>query len=354
MRSMNLFAVISVAMMLFLASGCTKLKEDLPTPQNGTAHVHPNGWTDSLSPNFHLKAIEKSGWDLLACRKCHGGQYTGGIVQVSCMECHVPSDLPVPGTSTGNIHPAGWTDSTSADFHGKWIGLNGWDLQPCRKCHGGDYTGGITGVACTKCHTGASGPENCTTCHGGENIAPPKDLAGNMSESSPGVGAHQAHLVEGEISSVISCLECHSVPESFSSSGHIDMTNSGTQVIFNGILAKTPTGNIVPNPDFNTSTLRCQNTYCHGNFTNGNQTNAPLWNDTTGAQAACGTCHGDVTQTDPALRARPKSSANGGTHPQSTACWACHREVIDRNLNFIDKSKHINGVIDVVHTEDGN
>jgi predicted CxxxxCH...CXXCH cytochrome family protein len=346
-------AGLGFILVLFI-SGCTNLKEDLPTPQNGAVQVHPSGWVDSLSPNFHLKAIEKSGWNLLACRKCHGAQYTGGIVNVSCMECHVPSDLPSPGTSAGNIHPNGWTDSTSADFHGKWISITGWDMHPCQKCHGKDYAGGITNVSCTKCHTNSDGPENCTTCHGGENIAPPKDLSGSMSESSPGVGAHQAHLVEGGISPVIACAECHSVPESFSSAGHIDPTNAGAQVVFNGGLAATPTGDIVPNPAFNPNTLRCENTYCHGNFTNGNRTNAPLWNDTGGTQAACGTCHGDVTQSDPALRARPKSAANGGTHPQSTNCLACHRDEIDKNLNFTDKSKHMNGVIDVVHSEDGN
>jgi predicted CxxxxCH...CXXCH cytochrome family protein len=350
----NMFIGASLGILLILfVSGCTNLKEDLPTPQNGTVQVHPKGWINSMSPNFHLNAIEKSGWDLLACRKCHGAQYTGGIVNVSCMKCHVPSDLPTTGTSTGNIHPVGWTDSTSVNFHGKWIGDAGWNMSSCQKCHGKDYAGGITNVACTKCHTKSGGPENCTTCHGGENIAPPKDLSGNMSASSPGVGAHQAHLVEGEISSVISCTECHAVPESFSSAGHIDSARTGALVAFNGMLATTPTGDIVPKPKFNSSTLRCQNTYCHGNFTNGNTTNAPLWNDTTGAQAACGTCHGDITQSDPGLRARPKSSANGGTHPQSTNCMACHRNEIDKNLNFTDKSKHINGVIDVVHTKDG-
>jgi predicted CxxxxCH...CXXCH cytochrome family protein len=352
-KNMSIAASLALVL-LFFVSGCTNLKEDLPTPQAGKVQIHPSGWTNNQSPNFHLNAIEKSGWDLLACRKCHGAQYTGGIVQVSCMECHVPSDLPSPGNGTGNVHPDGWTDNTSANFHGKWIGATGWDMQPCRKCHGSDYEGGITEVSCTECHTETDGPENCTTCHGGENIAPPKDLTGSDSPGSPGVGAHQAHLVEGEISSLIACSQCHAIPEMFSSTGHIDLTNSGAQVVFNDSLANTPTEGVVPRPVFNASSLRCENTYCHGDFKNGNRTNAPLWNDITGTQAACGTCHGDITQSDPALRARPKSSANGGTHPQSTACFACHRDVIDRNLNFIDKSKHINGKIDVVHTKDAD
>ena len=61
-------------------------------------------------------------------------------------------------------------------------------------------------------------------------------------------------------------------------------------------------------------TLSCANTYCHGNIKNGNSEFAPVWNDVTNTQAACGTCHG---------------------------------QVVDANLRIIDKSKHINGRLEI-------
>ncbi len=46
------------------------------------------------------------------------------------------------------------------------------------------------------CHTKPAGPENCTTCHGSTNAAPPKDLSNNTSnDRTRQSGAHQVHLV---------------------------------------------------------------------------------------------------------------------------------------------------------------
>lgn len=42
------------------------------------------------------------------------------------------------------------------------------EIANCRKCHGDDYGGGGVGVSCATagCHTEPGGPEACTTCHG--------------------------------------------------------------------------------------------------------------------------------------------------------------------------------------------
>ncbi|MFI5252609.1 MAG: CxxxxCH/CxxCH domain-containing protein [Bacteroidota bacterium] len=363
MKNTALFLTFIVGAILLALSGCTDLRQNLPTQESGSITIHPDGWTNSSSPNFHLNTIESSGWDMAACRKCHGTQYTGGTANVSCMKCHVPQDLPNPGTASGKVHPDGWKDSLSAKFHGIAIRNTPWILNYCQKCHGTQYTGGIAGKSCLACHNKVNGPENCSTCHGGvNNPAPPVDLGGNTSIGAAGVGAHQKHLVSGTFSSVIACSECHTVPAMYSSPGHIDSTRIGALILFNGTLANTVTNDsstlnysstlplFTPTPSFDVAAISCSNTYCHGDFKNGNNF-TPTWNDTTGSQAACGTCHGDITQSDPGLRARPKSTAVGGTHPQSTACWACHVGVIDRNLNFIDKSKHINGKLNVFGEE---
>jgi len=54
----------------------------------------------------------------------------------------------------------------------------------------------------------------------------------------------------------------------------------------------------------------------------------------------CGTCHGlpplqIVTQGNPIA------------HPAATNCDACHQRVIDANFNFVDRSLHINGNVEV-------
>ena len=66
------------------------------------------------------------------------------------------------------VHPLGWADSESPRFHAKVLRENGDDLTDCRQCHGDDYRGGPVGVSCmaSGCHENEGGPENCDTCHG--------------------------------------------------------------------------------------------------------------------------------------------------------------------------------------------
>jgi predicted CxxxxCH...CXXCH cytochrome family protein len=112
-----------------------------------------------------------------------------------------------------------------------------------------------------------------------------------------------------------------------------------------------------PQPEYSATSLSCSNVYCHGHFKNGNDTLVVKWTDPDAQTgAACGTCHGDVTRPTPADRALPKTTARGGTHPNVTTCFACHYKVtqgdlIDANLNFVDKTKHINGRLNVFGTE---
>ena len=63
--------------------------------------------------------------------------------------------------------------------------------------------------------------------------------------------------------------------------------------------------------------------YCHGNFHDGNTTNAPTWTGTN--QATCGTCHGTAT-----------NAAPGGTHPSVAAnsCDQCHPGYTGTTVNL--------------------
>jgi len=217
---------------------------------------HPPGWTEGASPMFHGEYLRTKDWQVGECATCHGSNFSGGTSGTSCYTCH-PS-FP---------HVTGWAVDTSSTFHGEYIRSDSWDMRPCRSCHGDTYAGGISGVSCRTCHTAPAGPENCTTCHGSANNAPPRDLNGNLSGSARGVGSHQKHLTgSGRYSALdMSCTSCHTVPGAVYTPGHLD-TPIPAEVLFHSSLAVAdPTG--VPGPPFYAAdSLRCGNVFCHGNF----------------------------------------------------------------------------------------
>lgn len=113
--------------------------------------------------------------------------------------------------------------------------------------------------------------------------------------------------------------------------------------------AFTPSDGQTPTPYYDPSTQRCSGTYCHGAWRLQRATSTfdpsfftdsvmvgsfatPKWNGGD-AEAACGTCHGLPPQ--------------GHAPYPITQCYACHSGVIDARGNIIDRTKHMNGLIDV-------
>jgi predicted CxxxxCH...CXXCH cytochrome family protein len=190
-------------------------------------------------------------------------------------------------------------------------------------------------------------PYHCNSCHGNAtNAAPPKDLQGNTSVSSPGVGAHQSHLLASHtLSAAVACNECHTVPALYSDAGHLDVTASA-EVTFQGDVVTSNLAALAGSarPAYSHTTLKCDNTYCHGYFPNGNKA-APSWTDDSGQYRACGSCHGDPSQTTIGNKALPKTSANGGFHPNNTNCSVCHAKTINASYQ-LNTLRHINGQID--------
>ncbi len=246
-----------------------------------------------------------------------------------------------------SVHPQGWgLPPGDPNFHGTFLSARQWDLAGCRECHGEDYAGGISNSSCLPCHEQT--PEDCTVCHGGaDNLtgAPPEDLAGNTATDARGVGAHTVHLQGGELADGFDCSSCHIVP-AFDAPEHID-ANLPAELNFAGLaLADTAM------PAWNTSSLSCADSYCHGNWSlsrsesqrmnfyvenqmRGNNA-SPVWTDPETAE--CGTCH----DLPPA----------GHTPFPVEQCANCHRLVVDSELNIIDKTKHVNGMINVFGTEE--
>lgn len=262
------------------------------------------------------------------------------VLAISCSD--LKNNLPTPVAAGPMVHSVGWTDSSSANFHGKAIAATGYDIRSCRKCHSADYTGGTSGESCRTCHNANGGPENCATCHG---MPPPPALDGSTASTAHGVGAHAIHLNgTGTYSSYsMTCQSCHHLPTSIYDSLHINSTGRAL-VTFTDPLASLRSGGVTPSPAYNLDSLKCANTFCHGTwrlmkanlpsdsvYTDTvmvGSSYAPRWNGGS-VEKNCGTCH-----------ALPPT----GHKSYSQSCSSCHEDV----TTMSGKLKHINGKIDLV------
>jgi predicted CxxxxCH...CXXCH cytochrome family protein len=183
---------------------------------------------------------------------------------------------------------------------------------------------------------------------------------GETLESARGVGAHQKHLATGTVGKTVKCQECHVIPGQVFSPGHLD-SPLPAEVSFNDTLARLVTGGgkLTPNPSYDPATVKCSNTYCHGNWQArksvapsqfqyayvdsvivGNNV-APSWTGGS-ASAACGSCH-DLP---------PKGHVGFGSLDVTTCGNSgCHPGVVDDAGNIMDKNKHMNGKINVFGNE---
>ena len=170
---------------------------------------------------------------------------------------------------------------------------------------------------------------DCKNCHGGaENPAPPIDTLGNSDFSAIGVGAHQVHLQGGASSRPLACGECHIVPEHVEDPTHIDAPPA--EVTFSGVGASAE-----HHPSWDRTSRTCAGSYCHAP-TPGDDRTSPLWNIE--KPLDCTSCHG----APPPL-----------PHPQTTTCSACHGAVVGSdNHTIIDRSRHVDGTVDVKVTSD--
>ena len=82
---------------------------------------------------------------------------------------------------------------------------------------------------------------------------------------------------------------CHKVPSSLNSANHLG-DDLKAEIIFD-----QSSRFFTSNSSYNFSDGSCSNTYCHGNFNNGNTLNKISWTSDPSA-TACGTCHGDKTK----------------------------------------------------------
>ena len=203
----------------------------------------------------------------------------------------------------GGIHPAGFADKASPDFHATYLKgqykENGrFSLEICRKCHGDDYLGGDAGFSCSQKDCHSQGVEWCGTCHNGK--APPQPVS----------GAHGGHTFK------FSCDTCHHVPTSAREvthpDGKVEVTLSGMAA--HGGFAAT----------WNPDERKCT-TYCHGGG------KSPSWDDPV-QQVPCDTCH-----TAPPDNHKQFLASIG---PLPDGCAPCH--------GSHDSPYHLNGQFDYI------
>lgn len=233
---------------------------------------------------------------------------------IACAGCASERELP-DGESAG-IHPSGFLDEGSDNFHGKDLARRGYDLALCASCHGEDFTGGAAKVTCMNCHP--AGPDACETCHRG----------------GPNTGRHALHRAAGH-----ECAECHVVPARWDAEGHVRRGGEAdpppAEITF-GALANTtlaPTDRPAP---ASYDGARCNNVYCHGAVLHagGGSSTAPGWNDPTPA-GQCTSCHG----APPPSHAQSECASCHGAAPHLDGavqvggdCEGCHRSAPFANL----------------------
>ncbi len=132
----TLLSLTSCSVLLLIVVSCT---------ETGEPSVHPDGWEEEESLNFHGLKVEASGIE--SCMSCHGEYYFGGTSGVDCYSCHA-------GGPSGHPSVSEWLLNSDGDmFHGDAAQER--SFSDCARCHGENLDGGIVGEekACTICHT---------------------------------------------------------------------------------------------------------------------------------------------------------------------------------------------------------
>jgi len=173
----------------------------------------------------------------------------------------------------------------------------------------------------------------CAGCHGNDNsAAPPLDLKGRSADTSRGVGAHAAHLLNNTLGHDVACESCHQVPATVDAPGHTDSAWPA-EVLFSGTAVADgaePALEAGHGPD---ATVTCSSTYCHGGTLAGGSMTSPAWNPPNPTATKCDACHG-FPPPEP--------------HPAYDQCDHCHAPVVSPEGTIADRSMHINGAVDVL------
>jgi predicted CxxxxCH...CXXCH cytochrome family protein len=136
------------------------------------------------------------------------------LLTLGCNDQRAVSQLPV-------THPTSWMEPAAANFHGAIAAQNG--TVSCAKCHGDDFRGGRVGVSCADCHLASGACIACHGGLDNESGAPPYGLHRETADTTIAVGAHTIHLSGTSWSAAVTCQSCHLVPANMFEPSHLDV-----------------------------------------------------------------------------------------------------------------------------------
>jgi predicted CxxxxCH...CXXCH cytochrome family protein len=249
------------------------------------------------------------------CALCHNG-YTEALY---ANETHANKSINLifSGSAAGTAYSQGNTHDVA----------NGYGTCSAAACHGS--TSPAWG-------TDFTGIDSCTRCHGTPTADPAPAYV-----VAPNLDAHQNHMnpasMYGYISSV-GCNECHSVPGTALTAGHIADATPGIAEISFGPKARL--NSVTPTYSAGTCSV-----YCHGvampEGTTDGANRTPSWGDAaylTGvASHDCAQCHG-----------YPPAGIGPHTNKGPNDCHNCHNNVNATGTGFTAGgiAAHIDGQIE--------
>lgn len=134
---------------------------------DSTTGVHAANWL----PAGHKDTARAN---IASCTGCHGQDLSGGIVHVSCTQCHLGNAL--------SVHPVLWGNFAYA-FHADYVGANGNLTCATAVCHGTD----LLGVA-------NSGPSCAINCHMAGTAQAPQKHAWIADTTAENITGHVAYF----------------------------------------------------------------------------------------------------------------------------------------------------------------
>ncbi|MBI4819644.1 MAG: hypothetical protein HY791_25450 [Deltaproteobacteria bacterium] len=205
----------------------------------------------------------------------------------------------------------------------------------CLQCHGPAREKGGA-IPCSSCHGDGLEKSRCGTCHGaGDDPTPVARFCDP--DSLAGVGAHTIHLERAATDPfpIVSCPDCHVVPDSILSDGHVGGARADVKF---GPRAS-------PAARYEPETMTCSDVSCHFKT-------AITWTATRSA-APCQVCHGDPPAGH-ASRSCPSCHISAfdegdklrvGVHDDGTLqvgkeCDACHSDGPSPALRGRDSGAH--------------
>jgi predicted CxxxxCH...CXXCH cytochrome family protein len=333
---------------------------------SGGESAPPRDTTGGTATNLrtvgaHRNHLGASGWRaLIECSACH--RVPTSTTSIGHTDSALPAELTFgPAAGAG----ATWNGTTCSNTycHGATLGAGGLATRPvwtnvdgsqsqCTSCHGAPPPAPHPADPdCGTCHDtmtaggglvitdpsrhidgnlDVDGDQACNSCHGSTGSdAPPEDTQANTATNTRGVGAHQSHLNPAPLYfRAIACGDCHQVPGTVSSLGHVD-TPLPAELRFSARAGTSPAWN----------GATCANVYCHGSTLTsgtggaGGTATTPIWSRVDGTQAQCTSCHGFPPP---------------APHPQNSDCGDCHNTVqAGSNMTFVNAAAHIDGNLDV-------